>query len=499
MPSVATAPSQAAVHRLRPGLAFRARLGSLTASWGATCAALDVAMLLAAVVATELGARVGGASSVPPGASTAFVALSLVLFNVRGLYVPRLKLDVLDDGKTLLAGTAVAGMAVVSVGLLIFPQGPNLVAGMARLWAFASIYAVAGRVALYWSQTQARRRGEIVSPTVIVGSGPVGRLVARRLLEYRDLGLLPIGFVNPDAEAEPARDRDFPIPVLGSTDEIERLVSQYDVSQVVVNCAHGLVDEDLVPMLSRCEELGVAVAFVPAAHEKVTRNLRVEHVGGLPLITAHRTDPRGWQFAAKYALDRLFAAGLVLLLSPVLVASAVAVWLTMGRPVLFRQPRVGLDGREFDMLKFRTMLGSPAVAGEADADWVAHVLGAPAPAQPVENRRTPVGSFLRRASLDELPQLLNVVRGDMSLVGPRPERTHYVEMFEGGIYRYGERHRVKSGVTGWAQVHGLRGNTSLEDRVEWDNWYIENRSLWLDLKILLLTAVAVARFFRRGE
>jgi lipopolysaccharide/colanic/teichoic acid biosynthesis glycosyltransferase len=121
------------------------------------------------------------------------------------------------------------------------------------------------------------------------------------------------------------------------------------------------------------------------------------------------------------------------------------------------------------------------------------VLGAPAPAQPVENRRTPVGSFLRRASLDELPQLLNVVRGDMSLVGPRPERTHYVRMFEGGIYRYGERHRVKSGVTGWAQVHGLRGNTSLEDRVEWDNWYIENWSPWLDFKILLRTFGAVVR------
>jgi lipopolysaccharide/colanic/teichoic acid biosynthesis glycosyltransferase len=169
-------------------------------------------------------------------------------------------------------------------------------------------------------------------------------------------------------------------------------------------------------------------------------------------------------------------------------------------PVFFRQSRIGLDGREFDILKFRTMrVAEPGQ--ENDAAWAASVLGggadagacASASAEPpaVVDRRTPIGRFLRRWSIDELPQLLNIARGDMSLIGPRPERTGYVRTFEQHIHRYGDRHRVKSGLTGWAQVHGLRGETSLSDRIEWDNWYIENWSPWLDLKILALTVPAL--------
>jgi lipopolysaccharide/colanic/teichoic acid biosynthesis glycosyltransferase len=168
--------------------------------------------------------------------------------------------------------------------------------------------------------------------------------------------------------------------------------------------------------------------------------------------------------------------------------------ITSPGPLFFRQRRIGRDGREFDILKFRTMSGSPDEHGEADADWAAGTLGAasPPPAQaPAPERRTRFGAVLRRYSLDELPQLFNVLRGEMSLVGPRPERASYAKLFEDRLYRYGDRHRVKSGLTGWAQVHGLRGKTSLSDRVEWDNYYIENWSLWLDLKILLMTLSAV--------
>jgi lipopolysaccharide/colanic/teichoic acid biosynthesis glycosyltransferase len=202
----------------------------------------------------------------------------------------------------------------------------------------------------------------------------------------------------------------------------------------------------------------------------------------------------------KYGLDRIVAAFLLLLTSPVLGASALAIWITMGRPLFHRQPRVGRDGRIFEMLKFRSMSGSPEASGEADLDWAQAQLGAGSSAdgENTPDRRTPVGRFLRRFSLDELPQLWNVFRGDMSLVGPRPERVDYVREFERAVYRYGERHRVKSGITGWAQVNGLRGKTSLADRVEWDNYYIENWSLWLDFKILLLTVLAVFRFREAG-
>jgi len=170
-----------------------------------------------------------------------------------------------------------------------------------------------------------------------------------------------------------------------------------------------------------------------------------------------------------------------------------AVRLSSRGPIFFVQDRIGLDGREFRMLKFRTMrMGEPGE--EQDAAWAARILGEEAELPAVsgdDDRRTAVGRLMRRWSLDELPQLLNVLRGDMSLVGPRPERTGYVRAFEQHVYRYGDRHRVKSGLTGWAQVNGLRGETALDDRVEWDNYYVENWTPWLDIKILLLTPMAV--------
>jgi exopolysaccharide biosynthesis polyprenyl glycosylphosphotransferase len=246
----------------------------------------------------------------------------------------------------------------------------------------------------------------------------------------------------------------------------------------------------LLRLVRRCEELDVNVAFVPRLFEKVTSKLTVEHIGGLPLISARPANPKGLQFAIKYAADRV-VAGLVLLLAlPIMVPAAFAILATLGRPLFFRQVRVGRDGRTFEMLKFRTMR---PVKQELDEP----ALDLPPDTAPggVEggDRRTRVGTFLRRTSLDELPQLINVLKGEMSLIGPRPERPEYVGLFEESVYRYGDRHRVKSGITGWAQVHGLRGKTSLSDRVEWDNYYIENWSLWLDLKVLLLTFLAVTR------
>jgi lipopolysaccharide/colanic/teichoic acid biosynthesis glycosyltransferase len=168
---------------------------------------------------------------------------------------------------------------------------------------------------------------------------------------------------------------------------------------------------------------------------------------------------------------------------------AVAVWLSSGRPVLYRQQRIGRDGKPFDMLKFRSM--RPAAA-PTQANAVVSGDMAPGGVEG-DDRRTPIGTFMRRTSLDELPQLLNVLRGEMSFIGPRPERPEFVEIFDQKVRRYGERHRVKSGITGWAQVSGLRGKTSVADRIEWDNYYIENWSLWFDFKILLMTLAVVAR------
>jgi exopolysaccharide biosynthesis polyprenyl glycosylphosphotransferase len=213
--------------------------------------------------------------------------------------------------------------------------------------------------------------------------------------------------------------------------------------------------------------------------------VEVEHLGGIPLLRAAPADPRGWQFSIKYAIDRVVAALALLLTAPLFAGLALAVRLSSPGPVLFRQRRIGLDGHEFVMLKFRSMR-----IAEPGEQFVPDEGLAPGGVEGTD-RRTRVGNVMRRLSLDELPQLLNVLRGDMSLVGPRPERTHFVRDFEERVYRYEDRHRVKSGLTGWAQVQGLRGQTSLADRVEWDNYYIENWSLWLDLKIVLSTLPAL--------
>jgi exopolysaccharide biosynthesis polyprenyl glycosylphosphotransferase len=243
----------------------------------------------------------------------------------------------------------------------------------------------------------------------------------------------------------------------------------------------------------QCDELGIEVSLVPRLFESINVRVGLEHIGGMPLFRLRTVRPKGWQFAIKHFLDRLVAVALIVVVAPLLIAAAIGVKLSSPGPLFFRQRRVGRDGREFDILKFRTMGGSPDEHGEADADWAARSLGSSssaAVAGPAE-RRTRFGGILRRYSLDELPQLFNVLRGEMSLVGPRPERSSYAKLFQDRLYRYGDRHRVKSGLTGWAQVHGLRGKTSLSDRVEWDNYYIENWSLWLDLKILLMTLSAV--------
>ena len=184
----------------------------------------------------------------------------------------------------------------------------------------------------------------------------------------------------------------------------------------------------------------------------------------------------------------------LLVVAPLLAVVALAVLITSGRPILFRQRRVGRDGHVFEMLKFRTMTRHAGHGGELDAEWAAMAIGTGRGGRADvagDDRRTPLGALLRKLSIDELPQLWNVLRGDMSIVGPRPERAHYVELFEEAIYRYPDRHRVKSGLTGWSQVNGLRGETSLADRIEWDNFYIENWSPWLDLKILVKTIPAL--------
>jgi exopolysaccharide biosynthesis polyprenyl glycosylphosphotransferase len=244
-------------------------------------------------------------------------------------------------------------------------------------------------------------------------------------------------------------------------------------------------DRALVEHVRTCEAAGLEVSVVPRFFESMIERVEFRRIGALPLMALHTVDPKGWRFGVKYGLERMVGAILLVLMAPLLLLVAAAVRLTSRGPVLFRQRRVGLDGRVFELLKFRSMR---VCEDEPGFDLSAGL--APGGIEG-EDRRTAVGRFIRRTFIDELPQLLNVVRGEMSLVGPRPERPEFVAQFAGRVKRYGERHRVRSGITGWAQVNGLRGQTSLAERIELDNYYIDNWSFGLDLKIVLLTLAIV--------
>ena len=461
---------------------------SPAARWSHACLAVDLLMVTATLVAANLSASHAGVPSTPLPLLLGFPLLILLLFRLRGMYRTWLVPRYLDQARAVVTTTALAAMTLLSIRVLV-TDDPWVAAQTARAWVFGTTYLVIGRTALMLAEVRARRRGEAGVPTIIVGAGRIGRLTARRLLGHPELGLRPVGYLD----KEPLdQDADMPLPVLGASWDLERVVTEHGVRHVIVTFStapHSV----LLGLVRRCQGLGVAVSVVPRLFENVNGAIALEHLGGLPLMTSRLPNPRSWGFAIKHSLDRLVAAGLLVLIAPVMAAAAVAVWLSVRRPILFRQTRVGRDGHAFEMLKFRTMRSSDLERPESRLDLPPDI--APGGVEGAD-RRTRVGAFLRVSSLDELPQLINVVRGDMSLVGPRPERPEFAELFEHEVYRYRERVRVKGGITGWAQIHGLRGQTSLSDRVEWDNYYIENWSLWLDVKILLNTAPAVFRFRR---
>jgi exopolysaccharide biosynthesis polyprenyl glycosylphosphotransferase len=236
------------------------------------------------------------------------------------------------------------------------------------------------------------------------------------------------------------------------------------------------------------------VTVVPRMFDTINNRARYDTLNGLPVQSFATVNPRGIQFAVKHALDRILALLLLIILSPLMIAIAIAIKLTSPGPALFTQERIGRNGRAFKFLKYRTMQTTTHPQSEIPHPPLFQPPNETAPGG-IEgtDRRTTIGRFLRKTSLDELPQLLNVLRGDMSLVGPRPERPGYVAIFKHNIERYDERHRVKPGITGWAQINGLRGQTSLPERIELDSYYIAHWSLTLDLKILTLTPLALLR------
>ncbi|MGH2880686.1 MAG: exopolysaccharide biosynthesis polyprenyl glycosylphosphotransferase [Solirubrobacteraceae bacterium] len=434
--------------------------------------------------------------------------LVMALLFLRGLYRTRMRPLILDGVVPVLSAVSVAAMAVAMFGFFLNGQIPSQSVWV-RAWLFALIGVGLGRIALTGAQRWARSQRLIGKPVLIVGAGIVGSQVARRLEDHPEYGLVPVGFIDDDPRSTAeVGGRD--VPVLGTVEQIDQIVERNQVERLIVAFS-SVADARISRLIQHSQELGVEVAVVPRMFDTMNNRAGYETVGGLPLLSFSVVDPKGWQFAIKYALDRIAAAVLLVLLAPLLAVVAAAVRLGSPGPILFRQRRVGRDGTVFDLYKFRSMRQPPARERAVIGARAGAVAGS-APLEPepfttlardiapggVEgaDRRTAVGRLLRRSSLDELPQLFNVLKGDMSIVGPRPERPEFVELFDQDVTRYGDRHRVKSGITGWAQVHGLRGQTSLAERIELDNYYIAHWSLGLDFKILLLTFAAL---FRHAE
>jgi exopolysaccharide biosynthesis polyprenyl glycosylphosphotransferase len=461
--------------------------------WVAVRAAVDLAMLCGAVILALGG--VSPALQAPVRAPVlALPALAMVLLYLRGFYRTRLRELVLDGIVPLIGAVSVATMAVITLGVLADGRAPSQRYAV-RGWLFALLAVGVGRTLLYLAQRWARAGRVVGRPVLIVGAGLVGSRVARRLEDHPEYGLLPVGFLDdePRSAAE-VGGRD--VPVLGTLDDLDEAVRSTGVRQLIVAFS-SVADGHLSGLVQHCQDLGIGVCVVPRMFDTINHRASYDTVGGLPLMALTAVDPRGVQFALKDAFDRVLALALLLILSPVMIFTALAVRLSSGGPVLFRQRRVGRDCRPFELYKFRSMRSQTPESREGDDDRhrLEYQLDADTAPGGVEgeDRRTPVGRFLRRLSLDELPQLVNVVRGEMSIIGPRPERPEYVEQFTEEVSRYGDRHRVKAGITGWAQVHGLRGQTSLSERVEWDNYYIAHWSLGLDLKILVLTLLTLFR------
>jgi exopolysaccharide biosynthesis polyprenyl glycosylphosphotransferase len=423
-------------------------------------ASVDAAMLLAALALAGRLDAVGLAYAVATWAAFAGTSLHQLHLNPR----------VGDDLPALVARMGLAVVALAVLAPVLGGDAAQVLGAVGRAVPAAVLLVVLGRAGSYAVVRAVRARGLAAEPTLIVGAGTVGAKLAAVLAEHREYGMAPVGFLDSFDGVG------LSMPVLGDTHDLLAVVERQQVQRVIV--AFGAMNEEaMVQVLRDCDRLPVEVYVVPRFFELgvTPAPCFAEDVWGIPLIRLRRSALRAWSRMVKRAFDVVAAGVLLVLAAPVMAACAIAVRCSSPGPILFRQKRVGRNGQVFEVLKFRTLLSND----DSDTTWSV-----------VDDRRqTRVGAVLRRTSLDELPQLVNVLQGTMSMIGPRPERAHFAGRFGMEVPRYDDRHRVLGGITGWAQVHGLRGDTPIDDRARFDNQYIEHWSLWRDLVIFARTVV----------
>jgi Undecaprenyl-phosphate glucose phosphotransferase len=438
-------------------------------------AAAAAAALVAAYAIRFWSGLIAAPLGIPPLEPYLFLLLPLLplhalALRVVGLYEYRHERTKADEAFVVVQGASLATLLLLASTFFIRTFSYSRWA-IVLFWGLdvLSVYGV--RLLIREVVRGLRRHGRFVRRALVVGAGALGQEVVRRLRGHPEFGVRIVGYLD---DRWPAGERIEGKEVLGGSEAITQVLAEHQVDQLFVALpleAHHA----MLKVLNAIEGELVDVKIVPDILQFVTLRAAVEELEGLPVISLAQSPITGWSRLSKRAMDLVLSAVGLVVLAPLLALIAFAIRLTSAGPVFYAQERMGLDGRSFAMYKFRSM----AVDAEADTG--------PVWARAGDARRTPLGRVLRRFSLDELPQLWNILKGEMSLVGPRPERPFFVQQFKTMIPQYMLRHKVKSGMTGWAQVNGLRGNTSLEKRIEYDLYYIQNWSLALDLKILLLT------------
>jgi exopolysaccharide biosynthesis polyprenyl glycosylphosphotransferase len=401
------------------------------------------------------------------------VVLYPLVFYFQGLYQRRRIRSRVDESMRVMVAVLLA--TVLLTAGLTFYRPPDFTYSRLFLAIFAAVdTALVGltRWVIGITLARIRRSGGNLQRVLVIGAGDLGRKVVDRLHLHKEYGFSVVGFLDDD----PGRQqRDIQgVPVLGTTGELEKVITDERVDQVMIALpleAHYRT----VKLVRRAGQLLVDIKVVPDVLQYYVMRAGIEDLDGLPLINLTQIPLQGWNQIVKRAFD-IFGSTMILLVTSWLFP--IIAWLIKredGGPVFFSQVRTGLDGRSFRLYKFRSMRAD--AEGDGEAHWT----------RSRDSRVTRIGDFLRRTNLDELPQLYNVLLGDMSLVGPRPEQPKFVERFRSRYPTYNTRHRVRSGLTGWAQVNGLRGDTSIRQRVAHDLYYIENWSLGLDIKILWRT------------
>jgi Undecaprenyl-phosphate glucose phosphotransferase len=406
------------------------------------------------------------------------VLTMLTVFFFSKLYHLKRGISRLDQFSIIFAASSIGNIISIAFTSLIFKNSPlelDYSRGMVvYAWLLTIVLVSLGRVFHDALRFSLRSRGVATDKVLIVGTGEIGQIILHKIRHSPKLGYEVVGFIDGVSAQEEVRD----VPILGGVDDIPSLIDAYEIDEVIIGLPEAS-HQEILTVISHCEREKVSIKVFPDVFQIMASEVSIGELGGLPLLTIRDIALRGWKLTLKRVVDLIGSAVGLVLISPLLMLISLLVKLDSPGPVFYAQERMGLDARPFWMLKFRSMLKD--AESQTGPVW----------ATKDDPRRTKIGAFMRRFSIDELPQLINVLLGEMSLVGPRPERPVFVEQFRQSIPRYMDRHREKAGITGWAQVNGLRGDTSIAERTKYDLWYIENWSLLLDFKIILRTLIRV--------